>query len=40
MFGKGVGKFRVLFAIQGEQVLILHIRRGTMDKATKSELLE
>lgn len=40
MFGKGVGKFRVLFAIQGEHVLILHIRRSTMDKATRSELLE
>ena len=38
-FGKNLGRFRTLFTIIGDRVVILHVRRGTMDKATKSELL-
>lgn len=32
-FGKGVGKFRAIFLINDTQVVVLHIRRGTMDRA-------
>lgn len=32
-FGKGVGKFRALFLISDAQVVVLHIRRGSMDRA-------
>lgn len=39
LFGKNLGKYRALFTIVGNRVVILHIRRGTMDKATRSELL-
>ena len=28
----------VLFTIEGEDVLVLHMRRGTMDKAAESDL--
>lgn len=38
-YGKRSGRYRALFCIEGDRVLVLHIRRGTMDKATESELL-
>lgn len=38
-YGKRKGRYRALFTIDGEHVIILHVRRGTMDKATKEELL-
>lgn len=38
-FGKRTGRYRVLFTIENQCVLILHIRRGTMDKAAESDLL-
>lgn len=37
-YGKRSGRFRVLFAVEENQVLVLHIRRGTMDKAAESDL--
>lgn len=37
-YGKRTGRYRVLFTIDGDRVLVLHIRRGAMDKATKDEL--
>ena len=36
--GKRTGRFRVLFTIEGERVLILHVRRGVMDKAQEGDL--
>lgn len=39
-FGKRAGRFRVLFTIQDHRVLVLHIRRGSMGKATSADLLE
>ncbi len=38
--GKRAARYRVLFTIDSEQVLILHIRRGTMDKAVEIDLFE
>ena len=38
LFGKQSGSFRALFTIEEDRVLILHIRRGSMEKATKAEL--
>lgn len=37
-FGKGVGRFRVLFTIRNDYVFVLHIRRGTMDKANIKDI--
>ena len=37
-FGKRAGQYRALFTIAGDRVLILHIRRGAMDKAAEGEL--
>ena len=37
-YGKRSGRYRALFIIDGDRVLILHIRRGTMDKATEGDL--
>ena len=37
-YGKRRGRFRALFTIEAAQVLILHIRRGTMDKAQEGDL--
>ena len=37
-FGKNVGRFRALFLIREMQVIVLHIRRGTMDKAERTDL--
>jgi toxin ParE1/3/4 len=39
-FGKRAGRFRALFTVRGQDVLVLHIRRGTMDKASAAELTE
>jgi len=38
--GKRNRRFRALFTIRENQVLVLHIRRGTMNKATTEELDE
>ncbi|NLS97922.1 MAG: type II toxin-antitoxin system RelE/ParE family toxin [Planctomycetaceae bacterium] len=37
-FGKRAGRYRALFTIDGNQVLVLHIRRGAMDKAAEADL--
>ena len=37
-YGKRSGRYRALFAIEGSRVLVLHIRRGTIDKAAESDL--
>jgi plasmid stabilization system protein ParE len=37
IFGKVVGRFRVLFIIQDNQVIVLNIRRGTMRRASIGE---
>ncbi len=37
-YGKRSSRYRVLFTIEGENLLVLHIRRGTMDKAAESEV--
>ena len=37
-YGKRSGRYRALFTIEGKRVLVLHVRRGTMDKATESDL--
>jgi plasmid stabilization system protein ParE len=37
-FGKRRGAFRVLFAIQGDQVRVLHIRRASRDTADLEQL--
>ncbi len=38
VFGRRTGRYRALFTIDGNQVLVLHIRRGTMDKAGEADL--
>ena len=38
LFGRRLGRYRVLFTIVGDQVVVLHIRRGSMDKATREDL--
>ena len=38
-YGKRSRRYRALFTIEDNRVLILHIRRGTMDKAAEDELL-
>ena len=38
LFGKRTARYRVLFTIEDNRVLILHIRRGTMDTAAESDL--
>lgn len=37
-FGKRAARYRALFTIEGDCVIVLHIRRGTMDKAAESDL--
>lgn len=37
-FGKGTSKFRALFLIRDSQVVVLHIRRGAMDRANPRDL--
>ena len=37
-YGKRSGRYRALFSIEANQVFVLHIRRGTMDKATEHDL--
>jgi plasmid stabilization system protein ParE len=36
--GKRSGRYRALFTIEGDRVLVLHIRRGTMDKAAEGDM--
>ncbi len=38
LFGKRTGTFRVLFTVANSTVLILHIRRATMDIASEEDL--
>lgn len=38
LFGKRTGTFRVLFTIADSTVLVLHIRRATMDVASEDDL--
>jgi plasmid stabilization system protein ParE len=38
LYGKRSTRYRALFTIEGDRVLVLHIRRGTMDKAAESDL--
>jgi plasmid stabilization system protein ParE len=38
LFGKRNARYRALFTVEESRVLILHIRRGTMDKAAGSDL--
>lgn len=38
-FGRRGGAFRVLFAIRDDTVLVLHIRRASMDDATPDDLI-
>lgn len=40
LFGKGRSVFRVLFTIVDDHVRVLHIRRGTMDVAEATDLME
>ena len=37
-FGKRAARYRALFTVDGNRVLVLHVRRGTMDKAAESDL--
>ena len=37
-FGKRAGRYRALFTIDEDRVLVPHIRRGTMDKAAEADL--
>ena len=37
-YGERSGRYRALFTIEGNRVLVLHIRRGTMDKAAEGDL--
>ena len=37
-YGKRNARYRALFTIEGTRVLVLHVRRGTMDKAAESDL--
>jgi len=39
-YGKLAARYRALFTIEGDRVLVLHIRRGTMDKAAEGDLFE
>jgi plasmid stabilization system protein ParE len=38
LYGKRTARFRALYTIQDDDVIVLHIRRGAMDKAVESEL--
>ncbi len=38
--GKRTSRYRVLFTIERDRILVLHIRRSTMDKAAKADLSE
>jgi len=38
LFGKRTARYRAFFTIEDDRVLILHIRRGTMDTAAESDL--
>jgi plasmid stabilization system protein ParE len=40
LFGRSTSVFRVLFTIVGDEVRILHIRRGVMANADAAEFLE
>ncbi len=38
LFGRGRNVWRALFAIQGDQVRVLHVRRAARDAASREEL--
>ena len=38
--GNRKARYRILFTITEDRVLVLHVRRGTMDKAAYSDLSE
>lgn len=38
--GKRKSRYRILFTIEEDRVLVLHVRRGTMDKAAPTDLSE
>ncbi len=38
LYGKRAGRYRALFTIEAYRVLVLHIRRGAMDKAAEDDL--
>lgn len=40
VFGKGSRQFHVLFTTSDSEVMLLHVRRGSMDRATAAELTE
>ena len=37
-YGKRSGRYRALFTIEEDRVIVLHVRRGTMDKAADADL--
>ena len=37
-YGRRSARYRALFTIEKDRVLVLHIRRGTMDKAAEADL--
>ncbi len=37
-YGQRSGRYRALFTVEGDRVLALHVRRGTMDKATERDV--
>ena len=39
-FGKRNGRYRVLFTIREETVIVLHIRRGSMDQAGTHDIAD
>lgn len=38
LYGQRSGRYRVLFTIEADRVLVLHVRRGTLDKAAEGDL--
>lgn len=38
LYGRRSSRYRALFTIEESSVLILHVRRGTMDKAAETDL--
>ena len=37
LHGKRSARYRALFIVEGDRVLVLHIRRGTVDKAVEED---
>ncbi len=38
LYGRRNARYRALFTIEGTRVVVLHVRRGAMDKAAESDL--